>query len=192
MWELPEARHYTTSKLGAWLALTKAVELAEAGHIPGDPSRWRSEAARIRRWVEENAWSESAGAYVWYPGTDELDASIVLHAISDFDRGERMSRTLDALRARLGAGPYLYRFSGAAEQGEGAFLACSFWLASALKLCGRTEEACALMDELIERTPNDVGLLAEMVDPDTGDYLGNLPQALSHLALINAAITLND
>jgi GH15 family glucan-1,4-alpha-glucosidase len=192
MWELPQVQHFTTSKLGAWLALTKAVELAETGHIPGDPSRWRSEAARIRCWVERNCWSEDAGAYVWYPGTDELDASIVLHAISAFDRGDRMSRTLDALRARLGAGPYLYRFTGAAEEGEGAFLACSFWLVSALKLCGRAEDACKLMDELVDVAPNDVGLLAEMVDPRTGDYLGNLPQALSHLALINAAITLSD
>ncbi|WP_233495810.1 glycoside hydrolase family 15 protein [Geodermatophilus sp. TF02-6] len=187
MWELPECRHYTTSKLGAWVALTKAVELAEAGQIPGDPSRWRSEAQCIRTWVEQNGWSEERGAYVWYPGTDRLDASIVLHAISGFDRGERMSRTLDALRAELGAGPYLYRYSGAAEE-EGAFLACSFWMVSALTLCGRHEEACALMDELMG-SANDVGLLAEMLDPASGDLMGNLPQSLSHLALVNAAIT---
>jgi GH15 family glucan-1,4-alpha-glucosidase len=187
MWELAEARHHTTSKLGCWLALTKAVELAEAGQIPGDPSRWRAEAQRIRDWVERNAWSEERGAYVWYPGTDELDASILLHAISGFDRGERMSRTLDVLRAELGSGPFLHRYSGAAEE-EGAFLACSFWMVSALTLCGRRREACDLMDELMAAA-NDVGLLAEMIDPATGDLVGNLPQALSHLALVNAAIT---
>jgi len=190
MWELPEHRHYTTSKLGCWVALSKAVELAEGGHIPGDPARWRSEAARIRGWVEENCWSEELGSYVWYPGSDQLDASIVLHAISGFDRGKRMSRTLDALRAELGAGPYLYRYSGAAKE-EGVFLACSYWVVSALTLCGRVDEARRLMDELIG-TANDVGLLAEMVDPDTGDFLGNLPQALSHLALVNAAITVSE
>ncbi|MFQ1003949.1 glycoside hydrolase family 15 protein [Modestobacter sp. SSW1-42] len=190
MWELPELRHYTTSKLGAWMALTKAVELAEGGHVPGDDSRWRSEAERIRRWVEDNCWSEERGAYLWYPGSDQLDASIVLHAISGFDRGDRMSRTLDALRAELGAGPHLYRFSGAAEE-EGTFVACSFWMVSALTLCGRVAEARALMDELMG-TANDVGLLTEMLDPATGDLLGNLPQALSHLALVNAAITVSE
>jgi GH15 family glucan-1,4-alpha-glucosidase len=190
MWELPEARHYTTSKLGAWMALTKAVELAEAGHVPGDDSRWRSEADRIRAWVADNCWSAERGAYVWYPGSDELDASIVLHAISGFDRGDRMSSTLDALREELGAGPHLYRYSGAAKE-EGTFVACSFWMVSALTLCGRVEEARQLMDQLMG-TANDVGLLAEMLDPETGDFLGNLPQALSHLALVNAAITVSE
>ncbi|GAA4737363.1 glycoside hydrolase family 15 protein [Modestobacter marinus] len=190
MWELPEHRHYTTSKLGCWMALTKAVELAESGQVPGDDARWRSEAEHIRAWVEENCWSEERGAYVWYSGTDQLDASIVLHAISGFDRGERMSRTLDALRAELGAGPHLYRFTGAAKE-EGVFLACSFWLVSALTLCGRVDEARDLMEELMS-TPNDVGLLTEMLDPATGDLLGNLPQALSHLALVNAAITVSE
>ena len=187
MWELRELRHYTTSKLGAWVALSKAVELAESGQIPGDPDRWRSEAGRIRAWVDENAWSAERNAYVWYPGSDELDASIVLHAISGFDRGERMSATLDALRRELGAGPHLYRFSGA-DAVEGTFVACSFWMVSALQLCGRGKEAVALMDELMG-SANDVGLLAEMLDPATGDWRGNLPQALSHLALVNAAIT---
>ena len=129
-------------------------------------------------------------AYVWYPGTDDLDASILLHAISGYDRGERMRSTLDALRHELGAGPHLYRFSGAQDDGEGAFIACGFWLASALHLCGRTDEARTQLETLIEVTPNDVGLMAEMIDPQSGEFLGNLPQALSHLALINAAITL--
>ncbi|MGX5655972.1 glycoside hydrolase family 15 protein [Geodermatophilus nigrescens] len=187
MWELPELRHYTPSKLGCWQALTKAVELAERGQIPGDPARWAHEAERIAAWVDENAWDDERGAYVWYPGSDALDASIVLHAISGFDRGERMSSTLDALRRELGAGPHLYRFTGASDV-EGVFLPCSFWTVSALALCGRREEACALMDELMG-TANDVGLLPEVLDPATGDWLGNLPQALTHLALVNAAIT---
>ncbi len=187
MWELHEARHYTTSKLGCWQALQHAVHLCELGQIPGDPSRWRSEAARIRTWVTDNAWSEARQAYVWYPGTEELDASIVLHAISGFDRGPRMSSTLDAVRSELGAGDHLYRYSGVAAE-EGVFLACSFWMASALELCGRHGEARGLLDRLMT-SPNDVGVLAEMLEPDTGDFLGNLPQALSHLALINAVIT---
>jgi len=187
MWELEEVRHYTTSKLGCWQALTHAAHLAELGQIPGDADRWRREADRIREWVDEHAWDGQQQAYVFYPGTKELDASIVLHAISGFDRGPRMSSTLDALRRELGAGPHLYRFAGASRS-EGAFVACSFWMVSALALVGRHDEAVALMDELVA-TPNDVGVLAEMVDPATGAFLGNLPQALSHLALVNAAIT---
>ncbi|MDQ2755135.1 MAG: glycoside hydrolase family 15 protein [Actinomycetota bacterium] len=188
MWELEQTRHYTTSKLGCWQALTHAAHLAELGQIPGDADRWRREADRIRAWVDEHAWDDEQGAYTWYPGTRELDASIVLHAISGFDRGPRMSSTLDALRRELGDGPHLYRFSGAAAV-EGAFVACSFWMVSALALVGRRDEAVALMDELVDSIPNDVGVLSEMVDPATGSFLGNLPQALSHLALVNAAIT---
>lgn len=188
MWELPEVRHYTTSKLGCWHALTNAVHLAEIGQIPGDPARWRSEAERIRTWVDDHAWSPKRGAYVWYPGTDDLDASILLHAISGFDRSERMSSTLDALQEELGDGPHLFRYTGAAKE-EGAFVACSFWMVSALAFVGRTGEAEERMRALVETT-NDVGLLGEMIDPQTGDFLGNLPQALSLLALVNAALTL--
>ena len=190
MWELTEQRHYATSKMGCWQALQHAVHLAELGQIPGDPARWRAEGERIRTWVEEHCWSAQRQAYVWYPGTDQLDASILLHAISGFDRGDRMNRTLDALQAELGDGPHLYRYSGAAAE-EGAFVACSYWMVSALHWCGRTDEARQRLRDL-RGTPNDVGVLPEMIDPATGDFLGNLPQALSHLALINAAITLSE
>lgn len=189
MWELPETREHTTSRLGAWVALTSAAHLWRIGQIPGDGKRWEAEADKIRAWVEENCWDERRGTYTWYPGSTGLDASILLHAISGFDRGERMSRTIDALRAELGHGPHLYRYSGMREE-EGAFVACSFWMVSALHLVGRSEEARALMDELVATVPNDVGLMAEMIDPETGNHRGNVPQALSHLALINAALTL--
>ncbi|GAB2486391.1 glycoside hydrolase family 15 protein [Jatrophihabitans fulvus] len=187
MWELPEARHYTTSKLGCWQALQHAVHLAELGQVQGNPERWRHEADAIRAWVDDHCWDGELGAYVWYPGTRELDASILLHAISGFDRGERMVSTIRVLREELGAGTSMYRFSGAREQ-EGAFVACAYWTVSALYLCGHEDEAVALMDELVDALPNDVGVLAEMTAPD-GSFLGNLPQALSHLALLNAAIT---
>ncbi|WP_366146421.1 glycoside hydrolase family 15 protein [uncultured Pseudokineococcus sp.] len=191
MWELGEERHYTSSKLGCWEALTGAVHLAEIGQIPGDPARWRAEAERIRTWVEQEAWSEEVGAYTWYPGTDQLDASILLHALSGFDRGERMSRTIDALREQLGHGPHLYRYSGVAAE-EGTFVACSFWSVAALHCVGRRAEARELMDQLVAEVPNDVGLMAEMVDPASGDFLGNLPQGLSHLALLGTAIMIAD
>ncbi|WP_407068298.1 glycoside hydrolase family 15 protein [Lapillicoccus sp.] len=189
MWELPETRHYTTSKLGCWHALTNAAHLVDLGQIPGDSTRWRTEAGHIRDWVDTHAWSPERQAYVWYPGSSDLDCSILLHAISGFDRSDRMSSTLDALRVELGDGPHLYRYTGAADE-EATFVACSFWMVSALHLVGRTDEAHRLMDELVS-TPNDVGMLAEMVNPSTGAFLGNLPQALSLLALVNAALTLS-
>jgi GH15 family glucan-1,4-alpha-glucosidase len=100
-----------------------------------------------------------------------------------------MSSTIDSLRRHLGSGPLLHRFSGAREEGEGAFVACSFWAVSALHYVGRDGEARALMDELIGLS-NDVGVFAEMIDPEDNSFLGNLPQGLSHLALIGAALDL--
>ncbi len=125
-----------------------------------------------------------------YPGSPDLDASVLLHAPSGFDRGERMSSTIDALTEELGAGPHLYRYSGMPQE-EFAFVACGFWRVTALACVGRGDEAIALMDELVAHT-NDVGILAEMIDPADGAFWGNLPQALSHLALINAAFTVGE
>lgn len=190
MWELPEQHHHTTSKLGCWHALTHAVHLHSLGQVPGDADRWRHEAEAIRGWVEAHGWSEELGAYEMWPGSGKLDSSILLHAISGFDRGPRMQATLDALRRQLGAGPHLYRYSGMAAE-EGSFVASSYWMVSALALCGRVDEARELMAELVDGL-NDVGVAAEMVDPESGDYLGNLPQALSHLAILHAALTLRD
>ena len=101
-----------------------------------------------------------------------------------------MSSTIDALRAELGAGPLLYRYTGAAKE-EAAFVAPSFWAVSALHACGRSDEARALMDELVPLA-NDVGVLAEMIDPVDGSFFGNLPQGLSHLALVGAALDLEE
>ena len=190
MWELSEERHYTTSKLGCWHALSCASHLADLGQIPGPGDRWRAEKERISEWVRDNCWSEERRSYVWYPGSEKLDASILLHAISGFDRGERMRSTLDALRGELGRGPLLYRYSGA-EKEEGTFVACAFWLVSALMHTGRRDEAVELMDQLVPLA-NDVGLFTEMIAEDDHAFLGNFPQGLSHLALITAALTVHD
>ena len=190
MWELYDEQHYTTSKLGCWHALSCASHLADLGQIPGPGKRWLAEKERIEQWVRDNCWSEERGSYVWYPGSDKLDASILLHAISGFDRGERMNSTLDALRKELGRGPLLYRYSGA-EKEEGTFVACAFWMVSALTHVGRREEAVELMDQLVPLA-NDVGLFTEMIAEEDHAFLGNFPQGLSHLALITAALTLQD
>ncbi|MBF4634182.1 glycoside hydrolase family 15 protein [Agreia pratensis] len=190
MWELEDVQHYTSAKMGCWQALDAAVELCEKGQIPGDSARWIAEREHIREWIETNCWSEERQSYVAYPGSDELDTSVLLHASSGFDRGDRMSKSIDAMREELGRGPLLYRYSGADSE-EGAFVACSFWMAQALACVGRIDESVAQMDAMIDLS-NDVGIYSEMIDPDDLAYLGNLPQALSHLALVNAAITIEE
>lgn len=191
MWELGELQHYTSSKMGCWQAIDAACHLAEIGQLHPDPddlAHWKKNKALIEKWVAKKGWSEKLASYVMYPGSDKLDASVLLHAPTGFDRGERMSKTIDAIRSELGRGPLVYRYSGMDEE-EGTFTACGFWMASALACVGRIDEATALMDDLVEQV-NDVGMLSEMIAED-GQFLGNLPQGLSHLALVNAAITID-
>ncbi|GLY16046.1 glycoside hydrolase family 15 protein [Kineosporia rhizophila] len=189
IWELEREEHYTSSKIGCWQALDCAVALGEVGQLPGDVERWAAERDRIHAWVSEHCWSAERRAYTWFAGSDLLDASVLQAAVTGFDTGERVSQTIDALREELGRGPLLYRYSGA-EDTEGAFLTCSFWMVTALVTVGRGKEGAQLLAEL---TPlaNDVGLFAEMVDPATGDFLGNLPQGLSHLSHIDAALAVS-
>ncbi|WP_424447694.1 glycoside hydrolase family 15 protein [Microbacterium arborescens] len=190
MWELPEQRHYTSSKMGCWKALDDAVALAESGAIPGSSDRWKAERERIRLWIDENCWSEERSAFVFYAGSDELDASVLLHAPTGFDRGERMSTTIDALTAELGAGPLMYRYSGVSDE-EKTFVACAFWRAEALACVGRHDEALDLVDQLVAHA-NDVGIYAEMIDATDGTAWGNTPQALSHLAFLATVLTIRD
>jgi len=186
LWELTDTQHYTASKVGCWTALDRAVRLADEGQVAvRHRNRWEAERDAIAEWVRANCWSRSKSAYTFYAGTEDLDAAVLLSARIGFDRGEAMSSTIDALRAELGRGPLLFRYTEMVGK-EGAFLACSFWLVEALALTGRGEEAVALMDELCELA-NDVELFSEEMDPDTGAMLGNFPQALTHLALVNAA-----
>ena len=186
IWELEAHRHYTISKMGCWVALDRAVRLADAGEVAtGHPGRWRTEADQIRAWVQEHCWSQAKQAYTFYAGTDDLDAATLLAGRTGFDRGERLAGTVRAIRRELARGPLVYRYTGM-EQEEGCFLACTFWLVSALTALGELDEARRLMDDAVALA-NDVGLLSEEMDPVSGAFLGNTPQALSHLALINAA-----
>lgn len=192
MWELREPRHFTMSKVSCWQALARAVELAEAGHLPATSvPRWSRERDRIAAWVDERCWSQTRRAYTFYPGTERLDAALVLAARFGFGGRERLLSTLDAIRDELGRGPFLYRYSGA-EKEEGCFIACSFWYAEALADLGRVEEAENWFRRVVEGLPRGVGLMSEMVDPETGAGLGNVPQGLSHLALVHTACTIRD
>lgn len=186
MWELTTDRAYTSSKMNCWRALDAAARLAEAGQLAGTGHRWRGEAELILRWVREHCWSERKQAYTFYAGTEDLDASVLLGAEFGFDRSQRMSSTIDAITAELGAGPLLYRYSGAYQE-EQTFVACAYWRVHALCRVGRLDEARHLLRQLDELVPNSLGLMAEMSAAGTGELLGNLPQALSHLAHIRAA-----
>jgi GH15 family glucan-1,4-alpha-glucosidase len=189
IWELHEPRHYTISKINCWVALDRALRLAAAGEAPDrHADRWREECERIRAFVDERCWSESLQSYSFYVDSDELDASLLLAVRVGYPAatdGKGLNSTVDAIRRGLTAGgPLLYRYSGQHDK-EGAFVACSFWLAEALARLGRLGEARETMDLLIALA-NDVGLYAEEIAPQTGAFLGNFPQGLSHLSLINA------
>jgi GH15 family glucan-1,4-alpha-glucosidase len=193
IWELDEQRPYTISKFGCWVALDRAQKLAARGEIPNEGARgWHETAARVREYVERACWSESKRSYTFFAGTEALDASVLLAARTGYcdEALERLDSSIDAVVRELGSGPFVYRYSGQQDV-EGAFLPCSFWVAAALAYCGRRDEARALMDELVELA-NDVGLYSEEMDPADRSMLGNFPQALTHLALINAAVTIEE
>ncbi|MGI8776090.1 MAG: glycoside hydrolase family 15 protein [Acidimicrobiales bacterium] len=193
LWEVRSApQHFTQSKMMCFVALDRALRLARAGRIPGrNATRWQEEANAIRAFVDERCWSTSRGSYVRHPGSDDVDASLLLGVL--FRYGDpsdpRLIGTVEVLRRELTHGPFVHRYTG--EDGlagtEGAFLTCSFWLAEALAVQGRRAEAAGLMAQLVGLA-NDVGLFAEEIDPATGEFLGNLPQGLTHLALIHAAL----
>ncbi|WP_259314178.1 glycoside hydrolase family 15 protein [Capillimicrobium parvum] len=195
IWEVRSApRHFTHSKMMCWVALDRAIRLAAAGHLESKHvALWRGEADAIAHFVEAHCWSARLGSYTRDAGGEGLDASLLLGILLGY-RGpdpRRMDATLEAVRRELGHGALLYRYSGDDGLGgtEGAFLCCSFWLVDALATMGRHDEATELMAELIDRA-NDVGLYAEEIDPHSGELLGNVPQGLVHLALINAAVSI--
>lgn len=197
IWEVrSEPTHFTHSKMMCWVALDRAVRLAERGLIPAHHSaRWVGQAAAVRDFVETKCFSTERQSYVRFAGADELDASLLLGLLSGYGeaRSPRWDNTVATIRRELGHGPYVHRYSGedGLSGGEGAFVSCSFWLAEALARTGHVDEATALMNELVDLA-NDVGLYAEEIDPATGAFLGNIPQALSHLSLISAAVAIVD
>jgi GH15 family glucan-1,4-alpha-glucosidase len=195
IWEVrSRPLQFTQSKMLCWVALDRALRLCDRGHAPsGHASTWRRERLAIREFIETSCWSQRLGSYTRHAGGEELDASLLLGVLLGYEGPDpgRLASTVEALRRDLGRGPLLSRYSG--EDGlrgaEGAFLCCSFWLADALARIGRRAEAAELMEQLLALA-NDVGLYAEEIDPLTGEPLGNTPQGLVHLALINAAVSI--
>ncbi|QWT21326.1 hypothetical protein KPL74_04830 [Bacillus sp. NP157] len=192
IWELETPRHYTMSKVSAWQALARAVELADGGHLPTTcRDRWAREGQRIVHWIEEHCWSMEKDAFVMYPGSSQLDASLALAVRFGFDGRERLRRTLVAIDRELGEGPFHFRYSDA-RGAEGCFLACTFWMAEAWHLLGDSGRAGKKLHEALDALSGGPGTLAEMVDPVTHAWLGNLPQGLSHLAVVHALMTLSE
>lgn len=186
IWELEEPQHYTMSKVSCWQALARAVELADDGQLPTTcRERWARERDRVAAWIEAHCWSEQKQAFVFYPGSDKLDASLALAVRFGFDGRDRLEKTLDAIDRELGEGPYHYRYSGASAE-EGCFLACTFWMVEARALLGQRDRAADALAAITHALDRGVGILTEMADPGTGAFLGNMPQGLTHLAHVMA------
>ncbi|MCZ7834144.1 glycoside hydrolase family 15 protein [Atlantibacter hermannii] len=191
IWELHERRHYTHSKIACWITLDIAIRLAEEGHIETTwQHRWEREKTRISDWVETHCWSEEKQAYTFYAGTDKLDAALGLVWYYGLKiNPDRMKSTYDALVKELGHGtPMLYRYSDV-EREESTFVACSFWLVEAWARLGERQKAREYMNQILETLchKGNVETFNEMFDVRTGEWRGNVPQGLSHLALICAA-----
>jgi GH15 family glucan-1,4-alpha-glucosidase len=196
IWEVRDDRtHYTQSKALCWVALDRACLLADEGMIPNRTKRWRAEADELQQFVDGEGWDEERGSYVRAPDLRELDASLLTLALLGYHdpRSERIQGTVAAIERELREGPYVYRYRGedGLEGEEGAFLTCSFWLVDAYARSGRLDDANALMEQLVGLA-NDVGLYGEEIDPHSGEFLGNFPQGLTHLALVNAAVSIAD
>lgn len=195
IWEVrSQPRHFTQSKMMCWVGLDRARDLARRGLLPDrHAEQWFREAEAIREFVETRCFSDERRSYVRAPDSDELDASLLLGVLLSYGDAttERWAGTIEAVRRELGSGPLVQRYRGEDGLGgsEGAFLTCSFWLAEALARSGRVEAAVDLMDQLVGLA-NEVGLYAEQIESETGAFLGNLPQGLSHLALISAALAI--
>ena len=192
IWEIRgEPRDFLYSKLMCWVALDRAIALAPQLGAEDRTGEWAATRDKIRAAILEHGWNEQAGAFTQAFGSADLDASSLMLAITGFLPGDdpRMKATIDAIAARLtDKRGLVYRYlahDGLAGE-EGTFLLCTFWLAQAQALAGELDLATATFGRALAAI-NDVGLLAEEVDPGSGEMIGNFPQAFSHIGLINAA-----
>jgi len=196
LWEVRgPRRHFVHSKVMAWVAFDRAVKTVERYGLPGDADRWRRERDEVHREVCEKGWDAERNTFTQSYGSRVLDAALLLIPRTGFLRGDdpRVLGTIEAVRRELDHDGFLLRYptdesDDGLPPGEGAFLPCTFWLADALAISGRRDEARALYERLTGLA-NDVGLLAEEYDPQAGRMVGNFPQAFTHLALVNTAMT---
>lgn len=197
IWEMRgDPQHFTHSKVMAWLAIDRAVKSVEAFGLDGPVDRWRTLRRQIHDEVCAKGFDPEKGSFVQSYGSKQLDASLLRLPLVGFlpPTDPRIRGTVEAIKRELVVDGFVLRYDTAGTDdglppGEGAFLACSFWLADNLVLMGRQDEARRIFERLLGLC-NDVGLLAEEYDPHGRRMLGNFPQAFSHVALINTAYNL--
>jgi GH15 family glucan-1,4-alpha-glucosidase len=203
-WQLPDEgiwevrgprRHFTHSKVMAWLAFDRAVKAVERFGLEGPLDRWRELRTRIHEEVCARGFSRARNAFVQEYGSERLDASLLTLPLVGFlpPSDGRVLGTIRAIEQDLVSHGFVVRYRpeqsedvDALPPGEGCFLLCTFWLADNYVLTGRLQEARALFERLLS-VRNDLGLLAEEYDPRAGRMLGNFPQAYSHVGLVNTA-----
>jgi GH15 family glucan-1,4-alpha-glucosidase len=188
-----DPKQYVHPKVMCWVALDRGIALCNDFGFKGPVEEWNRERDAVKRAVLEEGFDPDRNTFVRSFGSTELDAALLEIPVVRFLPGDdpRVTGTIDAIREHLGRADLIYRYveDDTLEGDEGAFVACSFWLVQALALNGRYDEACELFDDVCRRA-NELGLLPEEIDPESGRFLGNYPQGFSHIALINAASTL--
>src|SRR5262252_829506 len=193
-WEFRDARrHFVISKVMCWVAVQRAIRLARTLNLDADLERWQRLRDAIRERVDRDGVDARTGAFVQAFGASELDAANLLIPLVRFLRPDdpRMRATVDRIRNELATDGLVNRYQrpDGLRGDEGAFVVCSFWLVDNLAQRGDVDAARALFERIC-RCANDVGLLAEEIDPVSGAQLGNFPQALSHVGLVGAALNL--
>jgi GH15 family glucan-1,4-alpha-glucosidase len=196
IWEVrgPQ-RQFTHSKVMAWVAIDRAIKTVERYHVEGPVDRWREIRSEIHDQVCDEGFNVAKGSFTQYYGSDELDASLLMIPLVGFlpATDPRVRGTIEAIERELMEGDFVLRYrtedtgdvDGLSGR-EGAFLACSFWLADCFLLLGREHDARQLFQRLLDLR-NDLGLLSEEYDPIVGRLVGNFPQAFSHVSLVNSA-----
>lgn len=194
IWEVrSEPRHFLYSKLLCWVAVDRAVRLAESAALPGDVGRWRRARDEIRAAILEEGYDAKLGAFTQAFGTSALDASALVIPLVGFlpATDPRVQSTMRRIQQGLTSRGLVYRYltDDGLPRGEATFALCSFWLVDNLALAGEIDEARDLF-ERITGYANDVGLVSEEIDPVNGELLGNFPQGFTHLALIRSALNI--
>jgi GH15 family glucan-1,4-alpha-glucosidase len=198
IWEVRgPRRHFTYSKVMAWVALDRGVKAVECFHMEGPVDRWRQVRQAIHDQVCREGYNSDLGAFVQYYGSKDLDASLLMIPLVGFlpPTDPRVRGTVEAIEHQLLIDGFVARYPTTSgvdglPAGEGAFLACTFWLADNYYLLGREKDARRVFERLLDLC-NDVGLLSEEYDPNARRLVGNFPQAFSHIGLVNTAHNLS-
>jgi GH15 family glucan-1,4-alpha-glucosidase len=198
IWEGRSGRfHHTHSKVLCWVALDRLIRMHEAGQVPVSVDEFRAAREAIRGQIEARGYNERLGSYTRTLDGDELDASLLVLPLYGYIDGlhPRMRSTCSRIHEKLARGGLVYRYESNTDDGlppgEGAFGICSFWAVECRARGGEVTGAAHAFEQLLAYA-NDLGLLAEEMDPETGAALGNFPQAFTHIGLINAALTLSE